>query len=211
MEVRIINKDQFQLWLGNAEVLRRASIYFVHPAEKRPEQSPCKTKMTHLSRYRNNLWLVDVQKELSNWLFTVLIGPRPRTAPVLEIYNNWTWELVGTAYHVCSQFLDKKLSTLLYVAKIASSIRRAIRENAETFIVNAHLLRIKIHWEYFYLLKLKSVKYRMSVRVYEHLYSLLVLNAFFVWHAKLLYKDCRQVLQTTFETHIPPILHCTRH
>ena len=46
-------------------------------------------------------------------------------------------------------FLDKSstvsLSTLLYVAKIASSIRRAIRENAKTSIVNTHLLRIKIH------------------------------------------------------------------
>ena len=46
-------------------------------------------------------------------------------------------------------FLDKSssvsLSTLLYVAKIASSIRRAIRENTKTFIVNTHLFRIKIH------------------------------------------------------------------
>ena len=46
-------------------------------------------------------------------------------------------------------FLDKSstvsLSTLLYVTKIASSIRRAIRENAKTSIINTHLLRIKIH------------------------------------------------------------------
>ena len=46
-------------------------------------------------------------------------------------------------------FLDKSstvsLSTLLYIAKIASSIRRAIRENAKIIIVNTHLLRIKIH------------------------------------------------------------------
>ena len=79
-----------------------------------------------------------------------------------------------TAYHVCSQFLDKSstvsLSTLLY---IASSSRRAIHENANTFIVNTHLLRMKIHREYFYLLKLKSVKCYMSVRFFEHLSSLL--------------------------------------
>ena len=48
-EVRIINKGQFELWLANTEVLLRASIYFVQPAEKRPEQSPWKTKMTLLS------------------------------------------------------------------------------------------------------------------------------------------------------------------
>ena len=63
---------------------------------------------------------------------------------------------------------------MLYVAKFASSIRRAMRENAKTFIVNTNLLGIKIHGEYFYVLKLKSVKYHMPVRVYEHLSSLLV-------------------------------------
>ena len=55
LEVHIINKGHFQLWLANTEVLRRASICFIQPAEKTPEQSPWETKMTLLSRYRNNL------------------------------------------------------------------------------------------------------------------------------------------------------------
>ena len=45
LEVRIISTCQFQLWLANTEVLRRASIYFVQPVEKTRAKS-MKDKMT---------------------------------------------------------------------------------------------------------------------------------------------------------------------